>query len=83
MRLKIIIIVVIIPVACVTRRCACVSQVAIGLASCCALTAGPILSEAWFPANQRTTATAIGTIAGYLGVAGAFLFGEFAGYPKL
>ena len=67
----------------VMRRCACVSQVAIGLASCSILTAGPILSEAWFPANQRTTATAIGTLSGYMGAAGAFLFGEFAQHWKL
>jgi FLVCR family MFS transporter len=36
---------------------------------------GPIVSEAWFPAGQRTTATAIGSVATYTGVGIGFIVG--------
>ena len=35
----------------------------------------PLVSATWFPPNERTTATAIGTLAGYFGIAVAFAVG--------
>ncbi|KAL9955628.1 hypothetical protein ACROYT_G036979 [Oculina patagonica] len=35
----------------------------------------PLVSATWFPPNERTTATAIGTLAGYFGIAIAFAVG--------
>ena len=40
-----------------------------------ALGAPPLVSATWFPSNERATATAIGTLAGYFGIAMAFAFG--------
>ena len=40
-----------------------------------ALGAPPLLSATWFPPNERTTATAIGTLVGYFGIAVAFAVG--------
>ena len=40
-----------------------------------ALGGSPLLSATWFPPSERTTATAIGTLAGYFGIALAFAVG--------
>ena len=40
-----------------------------------ALGAPPLVSATWFPPSERTTATAIGTLAGYFGIALAFSVG--------
>ena len=40
-----------------------------------AIGAPPLVSATWFPPNERTTATAIGTLAGYFGIAIAFAVG--------
>lgn len=40
-----------------------------------AIGAPPLLSATWFPSSERTTATAIGTLAGYFGIAIAFAVG--------
>ena len=59
------------------HRLAHVSQFIIGLAGPVVFTAGPTVSALWFPPEQRTTATAIATIAGFAGNAGCFLFGTY------
>ena len=44
---------------------------------------GPVLSERWFPPNERTTATAVGTVSCYLGSALGFLIGPLiVGEPR-
>ena len=40
-----------------------------------ALGAPPLVSATWFPPSERTTATAIGTLVGYFGIAAAFAVG--------
>ncbi|KAL9955626.1 hypothetical protein ACROYT_G036977 [Oculina patagonica] len=40
-----------------------------------AIGAPPLVSATWFPSSERTTATAIGTLAGYFGIAIAFAVG--------
>ena len=40
-----------------------------------AIGAPPLVSATWFPPGERTTATAIGTLAGYFGIAMAFAVG--------
>jgi len=35
----------------------------------------PLLSSIWFPPNERTTATALASLAGSLGVAISFIIG--------
>jgi len=40
-----------------------------------ALGGSPLLSATWFPPSERTTATAIGTLTGYFGLAVAFAVG--------
>lgn len=40
-----------------------------------ALGAPPLVSATWFPPSERTTATAIGTLVGYCGIASAFAVG--------
>jgi len=52
-----------------------VAQFIIGLAGPVVFNAGPSISALWFPPEQRTTATAIATIAGFAGSAGCFIFG--------
>lgn len=46
-----------------------------GLAGPTIMSAGPLLSTTWFGPDQRATATAIASLIGYLGSAGAFLIG--------
>ena len=58
-------------------RLAHVAQFIIGSAGPVVFTAGPSVSALWFPPEQRTTATAIATIAGFAGSAGCFIFGKF------
>jgi len=58
-------------------RLAHVSQFIIGSAGPVVFTAGPTISALWFPPEQRTTATAIATIAGFAGSAGCFIFGMY------
>ncbi|XP_061411446.1 solute carrier family 49 member 4-like [Lethenteron reissneri] len=48
-------------------------QLVIGMAGPVALAAGPYLSTAWFPQDERTTGTAVGVLTSYLGGACAFL----------
>jgi len=59
------------------RRLAHVTQFIIGLAGPVIFTAGPAISALWFPPEQRTTATAISTIAGFAGSAGCFIYGQW------
>ena len=40
-----------------------------------ALGAPPLVSATWFPPSERTTATAIGTLVGYFGIAASFAVG--------
>ena len=40
-----------------------------------ALGAPPLVSATWFPPSERTTATAIGSLVGYCGIAAAFAVG--------
>ena len=40
-----------------------------------ALGAPPLVSATWFPPSERTTATALGTLVGYFGIAAAFAVG--------
>ena len=40
-----------------------------------ALGAPPLVSATWFPPSERTTATAIGKLAGFFGIAAAFAVG--------
>lgn len=42
------------------------------------MSAGPLLSTTWFPPDQRATATAVASLAGYLGAACSFLIGPLA-----
>ncbi|XP_078678256.1 solute carrier family 49 member 4 homolog [Branchiostoma floridae x Branchiostoma belcheri] len=46
-----------------------------GMAGPVCMSAPAVLSAAWFPHEQRATATAIGTILGCLGSAGSFIIG--------
>lgn len=46
-----------------------------GLAGPVTQAAPPLLSSAWFPRNERTTATAISALCGSLGVAMSFVIG--------
>lgn len=46
-----------------------------GLAGPVTQAAPPLLSSAWFPLNERTTATAITSLCGSLGVALSFVIG--------
>ncbi|XP_070174346.1 solute carrier family 49 member 4-like [Littorina saxatilis] len=52
-----------------------VGQFLNGLGGPVAMAAPPILSAVWFPPEERTTATAIGTVLNYLGVAASFVMG--------
>lgn len=52
-----------------------IGQVLIMAGGPVALGAPPLVSATWFPPDERTTATAIGTLAGYFGIAIAFAFG--------
>ncbi|XP_028404834.1 solute carrier family 49 member 4 homolog isoform X2 [Dendronephthya gigantea] len=50
-------------------------QIIIDLMGPVCMAAPPLLSSTWFPPHQRTTATAIMTVAYYVGTAGSFLIG--------
>ena len=50
-------------------------QIIVGFAGPVGMAAPPLLSSTWFPPYQRTTATAILTVAGYVGTAVSFLIG--------
>ena len=52
-----------------------------GLGGPVAMAAPPILSAVWFPAKERTTATAIGTVLNYFGVALSFIMGLYRVFP--
>ncbi|KAK3804471.1 hypothetical protein RRG08_024996 [Elysia crispata] len=52
-----------------------ISQVLAGTASIITYSSCALLSALWFPVHQRTTATAIGTFMGYLGIALSFIIG--------
>lgn len=52
-----------------------VGQILNGLAGPVGMSIGPSLSAAWFPVNQRVTATAVAGVANYVGVALSFLVG--------
>ena len=54
-----------------------VGQCLNGLAGPFSLSAGTVISAAWFPRYQRTTSTAIFTVANMLGVSSSFLLGPF------
>ena len=46
-----------------------------GMAAPIMYTTGPVISALWFPPEQRATATAISTVAGFAGNAVCFLIG--------
>ncbi|KAH9500439.1 hypothetical protein Btru_071895 [Bulinus truncatus] len=46
-----------------------------GIAGTVPMSGSALLSGLWFPSNQRATATAISTIAGYFGASISFVFG--------
>ena len=50
-------------------------QIFNGLAGPVAMSLGPSLSAAWFPVNQRVTATAIVGVANYIGLSLSFVLG--------
>ena len=52
-----------------------VGQALNGLAGPVAMAAAPVLSATWFPVRERTTATAIMSMANNLGVALSFVLG--------
>ncbi|XP_072048091.1 solute carrier family 49 member 4 homolog [Amphiura filiformis] len=52
-----------------------IGQIFIGLGGPICQGGSPALSATWFPANQRTTSTAIATVAGILGSSASFLIG--------
>lgn len=51
-------------------------NILVGLAGPVVFTAGPVLSSIWFPPNERATATAIMTIAGFAGPSWGFVLGN-------
>ena len=51
-------------------------QIIVGFAGPVGMAAPPLLSSTWFPPYQRTTATAILAVAGYVGTAVSFLIGQ-------
>ncbi|RUS77235.1 hypothetical protein EGW08_015010, partial [Elysia chlorotica] len=52
-----------------------ISQLLAGAAAVVTYSACALLSSLWFPVHQRTTATAVATFMGYLGVALSFIIG--------
>ena len=54
-----------------------VGQLLNGLGGPVAMGGPPAVSAVWFPAKQRTTATAIGSISNGLGVAISFIIGRW------
>ena len=50
-------------------------QLTNGLGGMMAQTAGPIISNLWFPPNERTTATSISSLSAPMGVALSFIIG--------
>lgn len=61
-------------------------QIIIGFAGPVAQASATALSSVWFPSNQRTTATAIASLASYCGTALSFVIGpsvviDFGDYP--
>ena len=50
-------------------------QIIIGIPGPVGMAAPPLISSTWFPPYQRTTATAILAVSGYVGIAGSFLIG--------
>lgn len=54
-----------------------VGQFITGLGGPVAMAAAPLVSSAWFPPDQRTTATAISSLACYSGTALSFVIGPF------
>ena len=57
-------------------RLAHLGQMFTGCSGPVAFTGGAIVSTLWFPPDQRATATAIGTIAGFAGAAICFIIGK-------
>ena len=51
-------------------------QIIVGFAGPVGMAAPPLISSTWFPPYQRTTATAILAVAGYIGTAASFLIGS-------
>ena len=51
-------------------------QIIVGFAGPVGMAAPPLISSTWFPPHQRTTATAIMAVAGYIGTAASFLIGS-------
>ena len=56
-------------------RTANIGQIFVGLAGPICQGGPPALSATWFPANQRTTSTAIATVALVIGTSFSFLIG--------
>ena len=48
-----------------------------GFGATVVMSGGPCLSAVWFPPHERVMATALATIATYLGNSAGFLLGEF------
>ncbi|EDQ87390.1 uncharacterized protein MONBRDRAFT_27200 [Monosiga brevicollis MX1] len=52
-----------------------IAQIFNGLAGPVSMSIGPVFSAAWFPSNQRITATALIAVSNYVGIAFSFLVG--------
>ena len=48
-----------------------------GLAGPVAMGGPPVLSALWFPANERTTATALNIVLNNLGLGASFIIGNY------
>lgn len=60
----------------ITSRTINIGQLLNGLAGPVAMGVPPALSALWFPANERTTSTAIGAILNSIGVGISFIIGK-------
>lgn len=54
-----------------------IGQLLNGLAGPVAMGGPPVLSALWFPANERTTATALNMVLNFLGLAVSFIIGPY------
>ena len=54
-----------------------IGQIVVGIGGPVAQAASTALSSIWFPPNQRTTATAVGSVGIYMGLALSFVMGPY------
>ena len=63
------------------NRFACINSVCNGICGSVAFAAPALMSNTWFPPNQRATATAIGTFFVFMGVGMSFILGRYHQTP--